>query len=165
MPSEAPPPPPQTPECFICTESVPAPRKSACKCTDRHVHDACLVRMLETGTHDRCPVCLEPYANLSCRYEVVSWTACSRGGSACLYTMFAIVLFACSTKAWWALVSPYRHLPERVEVVVFVGFVGIGLFAMAAAAIVAYECIVSGPRALARSMLVRRRRVQIIDAR
>ena len=37
------------PECFVCTESVPPPRRSACKCTDRYVHDACLARMLEAG--------------------------------------------------------------------------------------------------------------------
>ena len=48
---------PSPPECFICTESVPPPRKSACKCTDRHVHDACLAKMLETTRHARCPVC------------------------------------------------------------------------------------------------------------
>jgi hypothetical protein len=120
--------------------------------------------MLETGTHDRCPVCLEPYSNLSCRHEVVSWKARSRGGYVCAYTIFAIVLFACSIEAWWALIGPYRHLSRRIEVVVFVGFVGIGIFAVGTAAVVARVCIVSGPGVLARSMLVRQRRVRIIDA-
>jgi len=151
------------PECFICTESVPAPRRSACKCTDRHVHDACLVRMLETGTHDRCPVCLAPYANLSCRYEVVTWTACSRGGAVCLYTIFALVLFVCATNTWWVIVNPYRHQSQRIKVVVFVAFVGIGIFGLCAAAIVAYECMTVGVANLVRSMLVCRRRVRITD--
>ena len=153
--------PPSLPECFICTESVPAPRKSACRCTDRHVHDACLVRMLETGTHDRCPVCLEPYTNLSCRYEVVSWTACSRGGTACVYLIFAILLLACSAQMWWALVKPY-NLSTRASGLVFLAFVLFLSFAAVAAVTFLQECLTVGVANLARSMLVYRRRVDML---
>jgi len=149
------------PECFICTESDPRPRKSACKCTDRHVHDACLVRMLETGTHDRCPVCLELYSNLLCQYELVSWTACSRGGIACVYLIFAILLLACSAEMWWALVKPYP-LSTRALRLVFVALVLFLSFAAVTAVAFLHECLTVGVANLARSMLVYRRRVNML---
>lgn len=151
------------PECFICAESAPAPRRSACKCSNRYVHDACLVRMLETGTHDRCPVCLAPYANLECSYEVVSWQACSHGGSVCMYILFASVLFACSLNTWWCLYHEQAHLSSRAWVLAFVSAILMGIFACVAAILAAYDCTTVGVSNLARSMLVYRRRARVTE--
>ena len=55
------------PECFICTESAPRPFKSACLCTDRHMHKDCFVKMLEAQKGaPKCVVC-------GALYEDVGW--------------------------------------------------------------------------------------------
>ena len=48
--------------CFVCMEACE--EKSKCKCTDRYVHDACLLRWLKTNNTGHCPVCLEQYPNV-----------------------------------------------------------------------------------------------------
>ena len=55
------------PECFICTESVPTPRKSACLCKDRHMHAECFLKMLQAQRREpKCGVC-------GALYEDVGW--------------------------------------------------------------------------------------------
>mgnify|MGYP006103064271 CR=1 FL=1 len=57
----------EPPECFICTETIPTPRKSACLCTDRYVHDECFLKMLESQSPlaaTRCYVCKADHGNL-----------------------------------------------------------------------------------------------------
>tara|TARA_B100001059_G_C17392190_1_gene359642 strand:- start:29 stop:511 length:483 start_codon:yes stop_codon:yes gene_type:complete len=42
-------------------------RSTGCACTDRHVHDTCLLTMVLRSTlvhRTQCAVCLEPYSNL-----------------------------------------------------------------------------------------------------
>ena len=57
----------EPPECFICTESEPRPFKSACLCTDRHMHTDCFVKMLQAQKGaPRCDVC-------GALYEDVGW--------------------------------------------------------------------------------------------
>jgi hypothetical protein len=149
------------PECFICTENAPAPRRSACKCRDRYVHDACLVRMLETGTHDRCPVCLAPYANLVCSYEVVSWQARSHGGCVCVYILFSTILFVCSANTWWCLYHEQDRLSLRAWTLALLSAILMSLFSCVAAILAAYDCTTVGVSNLARSMLVYRRRARV----
>jgi len=65
MADEAPPSPP--PECFICTESEPRPHRSACLCTDRHMHTECFLKMLKAQKGEpKCGVC-------GALYEDVGW--------------------------------------------------------------------------------------------
>lgn len=60
--------PPSPPECFICTETSPAPWRSDCKCVDRYIHEACLRRLVESSEERpevvRCSVCAQPYGNV-----------------------------------------------------------------------------------------------------
>ena len=58
----------EPPECFICTESEPPPHRSACLCTDRHMHTDCFVKMLKAqkGAEPKCGVC-------GALYEDVGW--------------------------------------------------------------------------------------------
>ena len=57
----------EPPECFICTESEPRPHRSACLCTDRHMHTDCFVKMLKAQKGaPRCGVC-------GALYEDVGW--------------------------------------------------------------------------------------------
>jgi len=58
---------PSPPECFICTESAPRPHRSACLCTDRHMHTECFVKMLKAQKGEpKCGVC-------GALYEDVGW--------------------------------------------------------------------------------------------
>ena len=91
------------PECFVCTDSMPAPRRSACLCTDRYVHDACLKQMLKSCSHATCPVCAAPYTNVrsSSRIVGVKWE--SVGVCSCCMLLSSMVLTACSINAWLVL--------------------------------------------------------------
>jgi len=149
------------PECFICTESAPTPRRSACKCTDRHVHDACLARMLATTRHARCPVCAAPYANIQSRILVVGVEPCSKGGAVLGAVMIAIVLLGCAINTVLVCCCSDRKLLTRDEQVNYFVSILMTSVGVALVAFVGRECVATGPRALARSMLVRKRSVRV----
>ena len=159
MPDDA-----EPPECFICTESAPAPRRSACKCTDRHVHDACLAKMLATTRHARCPVCAAPYANVASRIVVVGVDACSLGCVVIGAVAAAAVLLGCGINTWLVLCCGQRKLSAREDFVVGFASILTTSVGIALVAFVGRECVATGPRALARSMLVRKRRARVQDA-
>jgi len=100
----------EAPECFICTDSTPAPRKSACLCTDRYVHDECLAQMLATATRATCPVCAAPYANVCSRSRVVGVKCESAGGCGAFMLVSAIFQLFCAISTW-RLVASHTHLP------------------------------------------------------
>lgn len=159
MPDDA-----EPPECFICTESAPAPRRSACKCTDRHVHDACLAKMLATTRHARCPVCAAPYANVASRIVVVGVDACSLGCVVIGAVAAAAVLLGCGINTWLVLCCGQRKLSAREDFVVGFASILTTSVGIALVAFVGRECVTTGPRELARSMLVRKRRARVQDA-
>jgi len=151
----------EPPECFICTESVPAPRRSACKCTDRHVHDACLAKMLETTRHARCPVCTAPYANVASRTRVAGVNAFSRGAVVLGAAMGAVALLGCGINTWLAFCCSERKLSSLEEFVTCFSAILMTSVGFALVAFVGRECVSTGPAELARSMLVRKRRVRV----
>ena len=151
----------EAPECFICTESAPAPRKSACKCTDRHVHDACLAKMLETTRHAQCPVCAAPYTNVVLRIDVVGVDVFSRGSMVLGAAMAATALIGCGVNTWLVYCCSQRQLSSRDIFVVCFSSIMLTSMGFACVAFVGRECVTTGPRALARSMLVRKRRVRV----
>lgn len=51
------------PECYVCV-GVRNVRASACSCVDRHICDACLVKLVESRGSKACPVCLGGIANV-----------------------------------------------------------------------------------------------------
>ena len=149
----------EEPECFVCTDADPPPRKSACKCTDRYVHDACLAKMLETTRYARCPVCAAPYTNVASRVAVVGVEPCSRGGMVLGAVAAAVILLTCATNTWWVYCCGRRSLSGREDFVVCFAAILMTSVGVASAAFVVRECLVAGPRSLARSMLVRKRKV------
>lgn len=82
-------------ECFICTESVPAPAKSECLCTDRYMHTECFVKMLNAQRDPRCSVCGATYGNVQVKTRRVFqlWSPCVY---ITLLTWCAIVLAGCT---------------------------------------------------------------------
>jgi hypothetical protein len=152
------------PECFICTESAPAPRRSACKCVDRHIHDACLAKMLETTQHARCPVCLAPYANVAAQIRVVGVDVTSRGAMVLGAAMAAVALIGCGVNTWLAFCCSQRELSAREDFVVCFSSILMTSLGIALVAFVGRECVMEGPRALVRSMLVRKRVASVLPA-
>ena len=145
------------PECYVCTESDPVPQKSACQCTDRYIHDACLSKMLETTRHAQCPVCTAPYANVSCRVAIVGVAPCGRGGMVLGAAAVSVVLLGCAINTWRAYER--SNLSTRQDFVVCFAAILMTIMGVATLAFVGRECLIVGPRNLARSTLVRKRKV------
>ena len=149
------------PECYVCTESDPRPQKSACQCTDRYIHDACLIKMLETTRHSpRCPVCVAPYTNVSCRVGIVGVALCGQGGMVLGAATTATILLGCAINTW----NAYERatLSGQEEFVVCFAAILMTMIGVSALAFVGRACLVVGPRDLARSTLVRKRKVYVI---
>ena len=156
--------PEEVPECFVCTDATPAPRKSACLCKDRYVHDACLAQMLKTAAHATCPVCAASYANVACVSRVVGIKCESAGGCACLLVLFAIVLLGCAANTWAVACCSKRNLAQADIIVVngaatMMTVVGLGTVVFAARLVCKH-----GPTALAQSMIVRQLNARVVKA-
>lgn len=149
----------EVPECFVCTEADPPPRRSACKCTDRYVHDACLVKMLETRRHSRCPVCAAPYANVASQITVVGVDLCSRGGLVLAATVVTVILVPCAVNTWLTYCCGQRNLSSEEDFVVCFAAILMTSVGVASAAFVGRECLIAGPCSLMRSMQKRKRKV------
>ena len=146
------------PECFICTDNQPVPRRSACLCTDRFVHDACLVKMLEGAKQTTCPVCAAPYANVASRTVVVGVDPCSRGALVLGAAIVSTILIGCAINTWLAFCCGRKLSSEEDFVVCFASILMTSV-GCAAVAFVGRECLMEGPRELVRSMLLRKRKV------
>ncbi len=168
------------PECFVCTESVPPPRKSACKCTDRYVHDACLARMLEArpaqpaqpvqGARPArparpvcpvCPVCAAPYRNVASKMRVVDVTLWSAGGFVCGLLLAVIAMLGCAINTF-VVIGNHRTLSHMSVAIGLGASVFIATLALGALGVIARGCANWGPRGLAESMIVRRRQVHVL---
>lgn len=151
------------PECFICTESSPSPRRSACKCTDRYVHDACLVRMLETASDARCPVCLEPYANVESKICVVSVRLYSTGGCVCSMVLAATVLLGCAINTYAVLANDNQKLSGLTVGFVCGAAVMMTVLALGLAGFVARTVVVWGVKRLVQTAIKKKLVVRIVS--
>lgn len=153
----------ETPECFICTDTTPAPRKSACLCKNRHVHDACLVKMLNIVEHAKCPVCAESYTNVACTSVVVRINCASRGGCACAAVLGASGLLLCATHTF-LVVYKHRSTLSQPAQWVLCGL-GVFMFAVAVSVLVflVHKIRVLGLGALLKSAIVRNLRVSMFE--
>ena len=149
------------PECFICTESTPTPRKSSCLCTDRYVHDACLVKMIETMQRARCPACAEPYDNVASRTRVVGMDPLGRGAIVLWAAMAATVLVGCGINTWLVFCCSQRKLSMQEDYLVCFAAIMMTTLGISLVAFVGRECLLSGPANLARSFVVRKRKVHV----
>ena len=152
----------ESPECFICTESEPAPRRSACKCTDRYVHDVCLAKMIETTRRAQCPVCTAPYSNVASKTRVVGVDVFSRGGMVLGAAMAAVILIGCGINTWLAFCCSERELSSLDEFVACFASIFMVSMGCALVAFVGRECVCTGPVGLARSILVRKRVASVL---
>ena len=77
--------------CFVCMDPNAPPSK--CACTDRHVHDECLMRWLKQINTNTCPVCKEAYEHVDVRITTRRkpyypfWLACC--GAICFVVFMA----------------------------------------------------------------------------
>lgn len=152
----------ESPECFICTESEPAPRKSACKCTDRYVHDVCLAKMIETTRRVQCPVCTAPYANVASKTRVVGVDIFSRGGMVLGAAMAAVVLIGCGINTWLVFCCTQRTLSSGEEFVACFSSILMVSMGCAMVALVGRECVSTGPADLCNSILTRKRVASVL---
>lgn len=150
----------ESPECYVCTEADPRPQRSACQCTDRYIHDACLVKMLETRRNAQCPVCTVSYANVDYRVAIVGVAPCGRGGMVLGAALAAAILLGCAINAWDAYFR--SNLSDLGEFVMCFAGIPMTITGVVCLAFVGRECLMIGPRDLARSMLVRKRKVSVL---
>lgn len=151
------------PECFVCTDATPAPRRSACLCTDRYVHDACLEQMLKVSSRTTCPVCLALYSNVRSTSRVVGVKWGSVGARGCGLVLMALILLACAVNTWGVLCCTGRNL-STVDVGVVSGaavlmtVVGLGLLV-----ILARFIVLRGLAMLIQSMILRQLTVRVLE--
>lgn len=153
---------PSPPECFICTDTTPVPRKSACKCTDRYVHDDCLVKMLETARHSRCPVCAAPYTNVRSSSRIVGFKWESMGMCSCLMLLSSIVLAACATNTWLVLCCKARPLSGASLAVVLAAAVLMTVVALGLVLLLMRLFVLRGVAMIVQSMLLRQLTVRVL---
>lgn len=150
-------------ECFICTDSTPAPRKSQCLCVDRYVHDACLVKMLEHTKELTCPVCKATYNNVTHRSRVAGVRYCSIGAFISFLTVAVVVLLICAFNTF-LVTNGTRRLTRRDFAVAFSSAVFMTIFAFAAMVIIVHWCMKLGVRGLWDSAIVREIQVTMAPA-
>ena len=114
----------EPPECFICTESEPRPLKSACLCTDRHMHTDCFVKMLKAQKGaPRCGVCGALYEDVGWKIKrTPQWV--SPCGFVVLLACTAIALTGCAINT--AMVVPnlsrdHTGVIIMVSIIMFLG--------------------------------------------
>lgn len=117
----------EPPECFICTESAPRPHRSACLCTDRHMHTDCFVKMLKAQKGaPKCGVCGALYEDVGWRTKRVPQLL-SPCGLVALLTCSAIALLGCGINT--AIVVQRLHNSTKAVIWMVVllmnaGFIG-----------------------------------------
>jgi len=161
-PPSPPLPPPSPPECFICTETLPLPGRSACACTNRYVHNQCLNKMLNSSVHLKCPVCAEPYQNVQLRFGIVGFTCNSTGGAFCGLVLCGIILLTCGIHTW--VVISRRKMGSYTTVTITGAAALMMVTGIVSWAIVARLVLSRGPAELLESMLVKRKKVIISPA-
>ena len=126
--------PPSPPECFICVQSVPAPRKSACLCKNLHVHTACLQKLLHTRGNAQCGVCGAAYRDVACatRRRLV---LCSPLNLV-LFDAFAMLGLSLCSACLYHEVARLR----RVPLVLWLAQLAFGAGLMAALCVLVYTC-------------------------
>ena len=72
--------------------------------------------MLETATNTRCPVCLEPYANVTSKLRVVRVKWWSTGVCTCMMVLVAIALLGCAINTYIALTSGRKLSKQEIGV-------------------------------------------------
>lgn len=150
----------EEPECFICTETAPTPRKSACLCIDRFVHDSCLRKMLECKTCAKCPVCLSPYSNVTSSSRIVGVKWSSAGMCSMLLALVAVLLLTIASFTWYMASSDrdFTHFEQcfLLGAAMLMTVVGTGIVS-----ILAHTFLVWGLGRLVGSAIVRQLEVRV----
>lgn len=100
------------PECYICTGSVPAPWPSACVCTERYIHRACLLKLMASHhTVEKaltCSVCNQRYRNAQ-HCHVRRWQCAKEPACLWLFALINTSMVACACK----IVVDYAHIEDE----------------------------------------------------
>lgn len=86
-------------ECYVCTDTDPAPFRSACLCKDRFLHAHCLRQLIKTQGHSNCPVCKAPFENVRTRARYTCSGACV---ALWLLLFLNLTLAACAVRVAYA---------------------------------------------------------------
>ena len=54
--------------CYICLEYNG--KKTLCKCSDRYIHDECLIKSIKYSHKKKCLVCLEEYPHINIKHVI-----------------------------------------------------------------------------------------------
>lgn len=157
-------PPATPPECFICTDSDPAPRKSMCLCTDRYIHDDCLEKMLATTTRPTCPVCAAPYTNVRSKSRIVGLKCESAGGCGAFMLVSSIFQLFCAIGTW-RIVASHSHLPSAQLAVVSGAATFMTVITVALILGLIRFVVLRGLARLVQSAIVRELKVRVLPAR
>lgn len=149
------------PECFVCTDSMPAPRRSACLCTDRYVHDACLKQMLKFCSHATCPVCAAPYTNVRSSLRIVGVKWESVGVGSCFMLLSSIVLMACAINTWLVLCCKEKPLSGASLVAVFAAAVMMTVIGLGLIVVLIRLIVLRGLAMIVQSMILRQLTVSV----
>jgi hypothetical protein len=75
--------------------------------------------------------------------------------------MCAVALVGCGINTWLAFCCSQRELSAQEDFVVCFSAILMTSMGMALVAFIGRECVIEGPRALVKSVLVRKRRVRV----
>jgi hypothetical protein len=89
--------------CFVCME--PNAPSSRCACTDRYVHEECMMQWLKQHGTNTCPVCTEPYPHVGFQIRTRTRPSCNCWGTL-LGTVCFLGLFTCGTIQLWMYLDP-----------------------------------------------------------
>jgi len=89
--------------CFVCMGGN-APR-SKCACTDRHVHDECMMQWLKQQRTNTCPVCMEAYPHVGFQIKTRVRPSCPCWGTL-LGAVCFLGLFTCGIIQIWMYLDP-----------------------------------------------------------
>jgi len=118
--------------------------------------------MLETTRHAQCPVCAVPYANVGSRVAIVGVAPCGRGGMVIGAAMAATILLGCAINTWNAYMR--FSLTGQEDFVICFAAILMTILGVTCLAFVGRECLMVGPRDLAWSIMVRKRKVFVFPS-
>lgn len=151
----------EPPECFVCTDSMPVPRRSSCLCTDRYVHDACLKQMLESCSHATCPVCAAPYTNVRSSSRIVGVNWQSMGVCSCFMLLSSIALMACAINTWLVLCCKSHPLSGASLAAVLTAAVMMTTVGLGTVVILTRLIVLRGLAMIVKSMILRQLTVSV----
>jgi len=121
--------------CFVCME--PCSEASRCACTDRNVHQECMLKWLRTNNTTECPVCKVEYPHVDIERKVYKCPA-----TACLGMALGCITFVAFLVCGSLQLAMYLS-PDFVSATLTLA---VGMFMIAVATVGLVICCLCGNR-------------------